>query len=130
MTMRVVAGDGYLGARLCAAVAVAGHDVRAFVLHGVNLLGPPFAAGVAYGDVADEESLIAAFDGCDAVFDAARTAEAWLPTPPSSTRYVGAIWWPMGRREPGFHPPDTKRRPTDQRHGKETAAAREGLFGK
>ncbi|RLN15906.1 hypothetical protein C2845_PM02G35300 [Panicum miliaceum] len=80
MTMRmVVTSDGYLGARLCAAVAGAGHDVRVFVLHGVDVSGLLLAADVAYGDVANEESLVAAFGGCDAVFDNRRGRRGVAP---------------------------------------------------
>jgi hypothetical protein len=81
MKVVVTGATGFMGGRLCAALAAAGHDVRAFALPGVVI---PLAAGVedvAYGDVTDEESLVAAFHGRAAVFHAAAVVEAWLPDP-------------------------------------------------
>ncbi|KAL6867247.1 hypothetical protein ACP4OV_015271 [Aristida adscensionis] len=82
MRVVVTGATGFMGARLCAALAGAGHDVRAFVLRGdAAASGLPAAVEVAYGDVTDEASLAAAFDGCDAVFHAAAAVEPWLPDP-------------------------------------------------
>ncbi|OQU93117.1 hypothetical protein SORBI_3001G479500 [Sorghum bicolor] len=81
MRVVVTGATGFMGGRLCAALADAGHDVRAFALPGVDVSGLPAAVEVAYGDVTDEESLAAAFSGCDAVFHAAAAVEAWLPDP-------------------------------------------------
>ncbi|CAN6302027.1 unnamed protein product [Urochloa humidicola] len=75
----VTGATGFMGGRLCAALADAGHDVRAFVLRGVDASGLPPSVEVVYGDVADEDSLAAAFQGRDAVFHAAAAVEAWLP---------------------------------------------------
>ncbi|KAG2542930.1 hypothetical protein PVAP13_9NG812300 [Panicum virgatum] len=79
--MRVVVSGatGFMGGRLCAALADAGHDVRAFALRGVDASGLPPSVEVVYGDVTDEESLAAAFRGRDAVFHTAAAVEAWLP---------------------------------------------------
>ncbi|RLM86178.1 hypothetical protein C2845_PM04G20470 [Panicum miliaceum] len=68
MMRMVTAGGRWVPGRLpaCARlwpVAGAGNDVRTFVLHGVDVSVLPLAADVAYGDVVDEESLVAAFDG-------------------------------------------------------------------
>jgi hypothetical protein len=69
----VTAGGRWLPGRLPACtrlwpVAGAGNDVRTFVLHGVDVSVLPLAADVAYGDVVDEEPLVAAFDvGCQDV---------------------------------------------------------------
>ncbi|TVU48155.1 hypothetical protein EJB05_07781, partial [Eragrostis curvula] len=81
MKVVVTGATGFMGGRLCAALADAGHDVRAFALPGVDVSGVPPAAEVVYGDVTDEGSLVAAFHGCDAVFHAAAVVEAWLPDP-------------------------------------------------
>ncbi|GJN08861.1 hypothetical protein PR202_ga26821 [Eleusine coracana subsp. coracana] len=83
MKVVVTGATGFMGGRLCAALAEAGHDVRAFALSGVDVSGIISLAGVevAYGDVTDEDSLFAAFDGRDAVFHAAAVVEAWLPDP-------------------------------------------------
>jgi farnesol dehydrogenase len=81
MRVVVTGATGFMGGRLCAALAAAGHDVRAFALPGVDVSGLPPAVEVAYGDVTDEESLVASFSGCDAVFHAAAAVEAWLPDP-------------------------------------------------
>ena len=70
--------DGVHGGRLCAALAGAGElGVRAFVLRSLDASGLPPAVEVAYGDVTDMESLVAAFHGCDAVFHAAAAVEPW-----------------------------------------------------
>ncbi|XP_062216623.1 uncharacterized protein LOC133916795 isoform X2 [Phragmites australis] len=81
MWVAVTGATGFMGGRLCAALADAGHDVRAFALRGVDVSGLPPSVEVAYGDVTDEGSLVAAFHGCDAVFHAAAAVEAWLPDP-------------------------------------------------
>jgi farnesol dehydrogenase len=80
-TMRVVVtgATGFMGGRLCAALADAGHDVRALVLRGVDASALPPSVEVVYGDVTDEGSLADAFQGRDAVFHAAAAVEAWLP---------------------------------------------------
>ncbi|KAL6649346.1 hypothetical protein ACP70R_013570 [Stipagrostis hirtigluma subsp. patula] len=81
MKVVMTGATGFMGGRLCAALADAGHDVRAFALRGVDASGLPPAVEVAYGDVTDEASLAAAFHGCDAVFHAAAVVEPWLPDP-------------------------------------------------
>lgn len=79
--MVVTGATGYLGGRLCAALAGAGHAVRAFVRRTSDASGLPAGAELAYGEVGDVDSLAAAFDGCDAVFHVAAVVEPWLPDP-------------------------------------------------
>ncbi|WVZ55717.1 hypothetical protein U9M48_006342 [Paspalum notatum var. saurae] len=84
MRVLVTGATGFMGGRLCAALADAdggGHQVRAFVLPGVDVSVLPPTVEVVYGDVTHEDSLVAAFAGCDAVFHAAAAVEAWLPDP-------------------------------------------------
>lgn len=90
MRIAVTGATGYLGSRLCGALADAGHAVRAFALRSAGGGGGggdveagllPASVELAYGDVADVESLAAAFDRCDAVFHVAAAVEAWLPDP-------------------------------------------------
>uniref|UniRef100_A0A0D9VQE8 NAD-dependent epimerase/dehydratase domain-containing protein n=1 Tax=Leersia perrieri TaxID=77586 RepID=A0A0D9VQE8_9ORYZ len=81
MRVVVTGATGYLGGRLCAALAGAGHAVRAFARRSSDASGLPSSVELAYGDVTDEASLAAAFDGCDAVFHVAAAVEPWLPDP-------------------------------------------------
>ncbi|KAK3142259.1 hypothetical protein QOZ80_4BG0344290 [Eleusine coracana subsp. coracana] len=81
MRVVVTGASGYLGGRLCAALAESGHAVRALVRRTSNVSGLPPSVELAYGDVTDADSLAAAFDSCDAVFHAAAAVEPWLPDP-------------------------------------------------
>ncbi|KAL5218594.1 hypothetical protein ABZP36_019278 [Zizania latifolia] len=81
MRVVVTGATGYLGGRLCEALAGAGHAVRAFARRSSDASALPGSVELAYGDVTDEESLAAAFDGCDAVFHVAAAVEPWLPDP-------------------------------------------------
>ncbi|CAL4937933.1 unnamed protein product [Urochloa decumbens] len=81
MRVVVTGATGYLGGRLCAALADAGHAVRALVRRSSDVSGLPPGVELAYGDVTDADSLAAAFDGCDAVFHVAAVVEPWLPDP-------------------------------------------------
>uniref|UniRef100_A0A0E0G2D4 NAD-dependent epimerase/dehydratase domain-containing protein n=2 Tax=Oryza TaxID=4527 RepID=A0A0E0G2D4_ORYNI len=81
MRVVVTGATGYLGGRLCAALAAAGHAVRAFARRSSDASGLPASVELAYGDVTDEGSLATAFDGCDAVFHVAAAVEPWLPDP-------------------------------------------------
>jgi farnesol dehydrogenase len=81
MRVVVTGATGYLGGRLCAALAGAGHAVRALVRPSSNVSGLPRDVELAYGDVTDAESVAAAFDGCDVVFHVAAAVEPWLPDP-------------------------------------------------
>lgn len=79
--MVVTGATGYLGGRLCAALADAGHAVGALVRRSSDVSGLPRNVELAYGDVTDADSLAAAFDGCDVVFHVAAAVEPWLPDP-------------------------------------------------
>ncbi|KAJ1298480.1 hypothetical protein BS78_01G456900 [Paspalum vaginatum] len=79
MRVVVTGATGYLGGRLCAALADAGHAVRALVRRSSDVSGLPRDVDLAYGDVTDADSLSAAFDACDVVFHAAAAVEPWLP---------------------------------------------------
>ncbi|KAJ8625141.1 hypothetical protein MRB53_033671 [Persea americana] len=79
----VTGASGYLGGNLCRALLRDGHSVRAFVrptsrLPSVDDAGP---LEVAYGDVTDYPSLLAACSGCDVIFHSAALVEPWLPDP-------------------------------------------------
>ena len=79
----VTGASGYLGGNLCRALLRDGHSVRAFVrptsrLPSVDDAGP---LEVAYGDVTDYPSLLAACSGCDVIFHTAALVEPWLPDP-------------------------------------------------
>lgn len=81
MRVVVTGATGYLGGRLCAALAGAGHAVRALVRHSSDVSGLPRDIEMTYGDVTDAESLAVSFDGCDVVFHVAAAVEPWLPDP-------------------------------------------------
>lgn len=86
MKVLVTGASGYLGGRLCHALLRHGHSVRAFVRRTSDLsclpnLSDGVALELAYGDVTDYPSLLAACSGCDVIFHAAALVEPWLPDP-------------------------------------------------
>ncbi|CAL4921139.1 unnamed protein product [Urochloa decumbens] len=100
MRVVVTGATGYLGGRLCAALADAGHAVRALVRRSSDVSGLPPGVELAYGDVTDAGSLAAAFDGCDAVFHVAAAVEPWLPDPSVFLKAVGTgmVAWLMSTK--------------------------------
>ncbi|KAL6995522.1 farnesol dehydrogenase (NAD(+)) [Sarracenia purpurea var. burkii] len=87
MKVLVTGASGYLGGRLCHALLRQGYSVRAFVRPTSDLSSLPTptdgggALELAYGDVTDYQSLLAACSGCQAIFHSAGLVEAWLPDP-------------------------------------------------
>lgn len=86
MKVLVTGASGYLGGRLCHALLRQGYSVRAFVRSTSDLtLLPPVngdgALELAYGDVTDYPSLLAACSGCHVIIHAAALVEPWLPDP-------------------------------------------------
>ncbi|KAI3762936.1 hypothetical protein L1987_53378 [Smallanthus sonchifolius] len=84
MKLLVTGASGFLGGRLCHALLRHGHSVRAFVrpTSDVSSLPPPsddVPLELAYGDITDYPSLVAACSGCRVVFHAAAVVESWLP---------------------------------------------------
>ncbi|KAJ6829377.1 uncharacterized protein M6B38_358120 [Iris pallida] len=82
----VTGASGYLGGSLCRALLADGHSVRAFVRRSSDLGSLPLSSTsssfeLAYGDVTDLPSLLAASSGCDVVFHTAAVVEPWLPDP-------------------------------------------------
>ncbi|XP_052201288.1 uncharacterized protein LOC127807463 [Diospyros lotus] len=83
----VTGASGYLGGRLCHALLREGYSVRAFVRSTSDLSSlppPPIHGGsldLAYGDVTDYRSLLAACSDCQIIFHAAALVEPWLPDP-------------------------------------------------
>ncbi len=65
MRVLVAGASGFVGRRLCPALVEAGHEVRAMTRRPESYAG----AGTAVGaDVADEASVAAALQGCDAAY--------------------------------------------------------------
>lgn len=78
MKILVTGGGGFLGQALCRGLRARGHEVASFNRGHYPELD---AIGVAQlrGDLADRDAVIAAADGCEAVFHNAAKAGAWGP---------------------------------------------------
>ncbi|KAJ3673695.1 hypothetical protein LUZ60_005687 [Juncus effusus] len=84
MKVLVTGASGFLGGRLCLALAAEGHAVRAFVRRSSDLSSlrlPAEELELVYGDVMDLDSLLKACEGCEALFHVAALVEPWLPDP-------------------------------------------------
>ncbi|MCX6139038.1 MAG: SDR family oxidoreductase [Ignavibacteriales bacterium] len=80
MIVAVTGANGFIGSQLCRALIHSGHRVRALVrtssdLHSIQQL----PVEPVIGDVRDEQSLHAAFDGCNVVFQTAAIVSFWKP---------------------------------------------------
>ncbi|XP_028086757.1 uncharacterized protein LOC114287572 isoform X1 [Camellia sinensis] len=98
MRVLVTGASGYLGGRLCHALVRQGYSVRAFVRSSSDLSCLPPAGEyegaleLAYGDVTDFRSLLAACSGCHVIIHSAAIVEPWLPDPSRfSTVNVGGL---------------------------------------
>jgi farnesol dehydrogenase len=69
--------SGYLGGRVAARVAEAGHEVRGFVRDEARWADRPATAEAVPGDVEDASSLARAAAGCDAVVHCAGLVKPW-----------------------------------------------------
>src|SRR3954453_5741481 len=65
MRVLVAGSSGFVGSRLCPALVENGHDVRAMTRHPESYSG---AGTPVQADVHDEQSLVAAAEGCEAAF--------------------------------------------------------------
>ena len=65
MKLLVAGSSGFVGRRLCLALVAAGHTVQAMTRHPETYSG---AGQAVYGDVREQESLLAALAGCDVAF--------------------------------------------------------------
>ncbi|KAL2632117.1 hypothetical protein R1flu_016803 [Riccia fluitans] len=81
MKVLVTGGTGYLGGRIVLALVHASYEVRALVRKTSNVKDIPQQVELAYGDVRDVQSLVAAFEGCDAVIHTGAMVSSWSPTP-------------------------------------------------
>ena len=61
----VAGASGFVGRRLCPALAEAGHDVRAMTRHPDTYEG---AGAPVFGDVHDPDTLVDALEGCSAAY--------------------------------------------------------------
>ncbi len=76
MKILVTGGGGFLGQKLCEGLSVRGHEVSSFNRGRYPVLD---AMGVQQiqGDLADRDAVIAAAQGCEAIFHNAAKAGAW-----------------------------------------------------
>ncbi|KAG1330725.1 Dihydroflavonol-4-reductase [Cocos nucifera] len=81
MKVVVTGASGYLAGRLCRRLVAEGHAVRVFVRRSSDLSSLPPSVELAYGDVTDLPSLLAACSDRDLLFHAAALVEPWLPDP-------------------------------------------------
>lgn len=77
MKVLVTGVTGFLGGRIAARLAAAGHDVRGLVRGGSEWADRPDGAGTAIGDVTDAASLDRALDGRDAIVHCAAMVKPW-----------------------------------------------------
>ncbi|MBW2999890.1 NAD-dependent epimerase/dehydratase family protein [Candidatus Woesearchaeota archaeon] len=76
MRLLITGGGGFLGKALAKALVKKGHQVRSFSRGDYPELRA-LGIEVRQGDIADENSLLAATEGCDAVFHVAAKAGVW-----------------------------------------------------
>ncbi|XP_071690633.1 uncharacterized protein [Rutidosis leptorrhynchoides] len=86
MKVLVTGASCYLGGRLCHGLIQHGHSVRAFVrqtsdLSFLPMLSENIDLELAYGDMTNYPSILAACSGCSVVFHVAAIVESWLPDP-------------------------------------------------
>lgn len=79
MRILVTGGSGFLGSRLILALVHASYDVRALVRKTSKVEGLPALVELAYGDIRDVESVVAALQGCDAMIHAGAMVGSWIP---------------------------------------------------
>lgn len=83
MKVLVTGASGYLGGRICHALAKEGHSIRALVRKTslVDHLPQHVDIELVYGDVTDFQSILEACNGCEILIHAAALVEPWLPDP-------------------------------------------------
>lgn len=81
MKVLVTGASGYLGGKLCHALLRQGYTVKVLVRPTSDLSDLPSPSEIAYGDITDYPSLLAAISDCSVVFHLAALVEPWLPDP-------------------------------------------------
>src|SRR5262245_49063405 len=78
MRIFLTGGTGFLGKRLAARLAGAGHQVHALVRPSSPRAKLPDGVEATLGDVTDVDSLARGAEGCDAIVHAAALVKMWV----------------------------------------------------
>ena len=92
MRILLTGGTGFLGRRVAARLASAGHSLRLLVRGTGPRAGLPDGVETLSGDVTDAVGFARAAEGCEAIFHTAALVKSWVPDPAAfDTINVGGV---------------------------------------